>query len=405
MRRRRLLVIAALALLIGAGALWWKLRPHSTVTYMTAAADIGTVAPFVTASGSVNPVVTVQVGTYVSGVIQTLNCDFNTQVHKDQLCAKIDPRPYQTIVDQDKAGLANARAQLQKDLANLDYTRISYQRVQALLAIDSASKDTVDIAHNAWDQAQAQIGVDQAMIAQRAAELRTAQVNLDYTNIVSPVDGTVVSRNVTQGQTVAASFQTPTLFVIATDLTQMQVDTSVSESDIGDVRPGNDAAFTVEAFPKHSFTGHVAQVRQAPQTVQNVVTYDVVVNADNPQLLLKPGMTAAVRIITQHHDAVLRVPAQALRYMPTEAAVAPRAIADAGARAVPRGATTATLWLLRDGAPQSAVVIVGLNDDSYAEILQGDVHAGDRVIIAEHANRTASGSSVPGQITPRAPRM
>ncbi len=161
------------------------------------------------------------------------------------------------------------------------------------------SKDALDIAKNALDQATAQIGVDEASIQQRQALLEAAQVNLSYTDIVSPVDGTVVSRNVNVGQTVAASFQTPTLFLIATDLTKMQVDTNVSESDIGGIKDWDKTTFTVDAFPKRSFNGAVAQVRQSPQNVQNVVTYDVVVSVDNTDLALKPGMTAATRIIIE----------------------------------------------------------------------------------------------------------
>jgi HlyD family secretion protein len=185
------LVIVGLAL--AASVLWWSTRPRVPVSYVTAAVTRGAVAPYVTASGSVNPVVTVQVGTYVSGVIQELHCDFNTRVKKGQLCAKIDPRPYQTIVDQDKANLATARAQLIKDKANLEYARASDERARGLLALDSVSKDAADAARNAYEQAQAQVALDEAAIAQRAAELEAAQVNLDYTNIVSPVDGTVVS--------------------------------------------------------------------------------------------------------------------------------------------------------------------------------------------------------------------
>lgn len=249
----------------------------------------------------------------MSGAIQELLCDYNTPVRKGQLCAKIDPRPYQTVVDQDKADLAAAKAQLGKDEASLAYTKLTYDRTQTLLQRALVTQDALDSAKSAYGQAQSQVEVDKAAIVQRDAALSAAAVNLDYTNIVSPVNGTVVSRNVTIGQTVAASFQTPTLFLIATDLTKMQVDTNVSESDIGGVREGHAATFTVEAFPDHTFTGEVTQVRQAPQTVQNVVTYDVVVSAPNPDLLLKPGMTATIQVVVDSHDDVVRVPDQALR--------------------------------------------------------------------------------------------
>ena len=220
------------------------------------------------------------------------------------------------------------------------------------------------------------------------AQLATAQVNLDYTNIVSPVDGTVVSRNVTMGQTVAASFQTPTLFLIATDLTKMQVDTNVSESDIGGVDEGNKATFTVDAFPKRTFDGIVSQVRQSPQTVQNVVTYDVVINVDNSDLALKPGMTAATRTIIDQRNDVIRVPNQALRYSPGGAPVA--ANVPAG-----RNAAQAQVWVLRDEQPVAIPVVAGLDDDSYTEIVKGELKPDDRVIVAEQRAADGAQSSIP----------
>jgi HlyD family secretion protein len=386
---------AAILLLLGAAALLWH-RAHLSgrVAYTTAPVSRGTVAPYVIASGTVNPVTTIQVGTYVSGIIRELFCDFNTLVHKDQLCAKIDPRPYQMVVDQDEAALATTRAQLAKDHANLDFATSVLERDKELLKSGYISQETFDTADSAFRQARSQIALDEAAIKQREAELNAAKVNLGYTDIVSPVDGTVVSRNVTQGQTVAASFQTPTLFVIATDLTKMQVDTNVSESDIGSVRAGNEASFTVEAYRGRTFRGSVVQVRQSPQSVQNVVTYDVVSEAPNPELLLKPGMTAAVRIVSEHHDDVLRVPAQALRYSPA-GAVRERGAQDAAAR----------VWIARDGGPVAVPVTVGLSDDSNVEIAAGALEAGDRVILSEHAEQAGRAAAVPGQSLPRAPRF
>ena len=191
------------------------------------------------------------------------------------------------------------------------------------------------------------------------------------------MNGTVVSRNVTMGQTVAASFQTPTLFLIATDLTKMQVDANVSESDIGGVTVGRDATFTVEAFPDRIFEGRVMQVRQAPQAVQNVITYDAVISVPNPELLLKPGMTATVRVITNHRDDVLRVPDPALRYTPGGLAAA------AGLRQAGPELSLPQVWLLRDGRPTAVSVTVGLDDDTYAEIVRGALKAGDEVITSE----------------------
>ncbi|WP_367949046.1 efflux RND transporter periplasmic adaptor subunit [Paraburkholderia sp. NMBU_R16] len=378
--------------LAGGGAAWWLMRTAVPVHYVSLPVTRGNVTRSVTATGTVNPVLTIIIGSYVSGVIQSQYCDFNTRVHKGQVCAKIDPRPYQTIVDQHKADLLNARAQLIKDQAALAYAKVAYERDAALLTRGIVSQDTVDNAKSIYGQAVAQIAVDRSIIEQRAAALESAQVNLDYTNIVSPVDGTVVSRNVTIGQTVAASFQTPTLFLIATDLTQMEVDTNVSESDVGGVREGDKASFTVEAYPKRSFEGKVVQVRQAPQTVQNVVTYDVVIGAANEALLLKPGMTATTRIVIEQRENVVRVPDQALRFSP--AGVAKASSSPAGAPLSQAGAGTARVWVLRDGHPVSVVIRTGLDDDTHTEVLAGSLKPGDLAIVAEqHDTATESGAA------------
>lgn len=363
------------------------MRTAVPVHYVSLPVTRGDVTRSVTATGTVNPVLTIIIGSYVSGVIQSQYCDFNTRVHKGQLCAKIDPRPYQTIVDQHKADLVNARAQLVKDQAALAYAKAAYDRDAALLTRGIVSQDTLDNARSTYGQAVAQIAVDRSIIQQRTAALEAAQVNLDYTNIVSPVDGTVVSRNVTIGQTVAASFQTPTLFLIATDLTQMEVDTNVSESDVGGVREGDKASFTVEAYPNRSFEGKVVQVRQAPQTVQNVVTYDVVIGAANEALLLKPGMTATTRIVIEQHENVVRVPDQALRFSPT--GVTGPARSPAGAPPAHAGAGTAHVWVLRDGHPVSVAISTGLDDDTHTEVLTGSVRPGDMVIVAEQHDTSA----------------
>lgn len=395
-RRRRfgkgwVVGLLVLVLLAGAAATWWAMQGAANVSYTTAPVTRGTVARTVTATGTVNPVLTIIVGTYVSGVIQKLQCDYNTQVKQGQICAKIDPRPYQTVVDQARANLAEARAQLEKDKAGLAYAKTTYERQARLAETHAVSKDAADNAKNVYDQAQAQIDLDQAIIDQRKAQLASAEVNLGYTDIVSPVDGTVVSRNVTMGQTVAASFQTPTLFLIATDLTQMQVDSNVSESDIGGVKEGNKARFTVDAFPKRTFEGVVTQVRQSPQTVQNVVTYDVVVGVNNSDLALKPGMTTATRIVTAQRDGVLRVPNQAIRYRPASATPARERPARADGDPAQAGAIDrARVWVLRDGKPTRVTVVTGLDDDDFTEIVSGELKADDRVIVAEQ--RQASGT-------------
>lgn len=384
---------ALATLLIVAGAVWSIFGSGSTVRYATAPVTRGGITRTVTATGTVNPELTIIVGSYVSGVIQKLYCDYNTEVTEGQVCAEIDPRPYQTIVDQNKANLAVAVAQLEKDKASLAYAKVTYERNARLVVSSAVSQDAVDNAKNAFDQAQAQIAFDQATIQQRQAALDAAQVNLDYTKIISPVKGTVVSRNVTVGQTVAASFQTPTLFLIATDLTRMQVDTNVSESDVGGLKEGDKATFAVDAFPKRVFEGTVTQVRQSPQNVQNVITYDIVVGVANADLALKPGMTAATRIVVDERKDVVRVPVQALRYMPAGAAAS--APDQAGMAAQPSAFgggdenDRGRVWVLRDGHPVEAPVVVGIDDENYAEILEGDIKPGDSVIIGEQRSQAA----------------
>ena len=219
---RRYWLVAGLASLLVvaiAATAWWALAEHNTIHYISMPIAKGAVTRTVTSTGTVNPELTIIVGTAVSGIIQELYCDYNTKVKKGQVCAKIDPRPYQSVVDENRANLAVAKAQLEKDKANLAYTKLAFDRAANLVQTHAVSQDNYDNAKSAYDQAQAQISFDEATILQRQASLDAAQVNLDYADIVSPVDGTVVSRNVTMGQTVAASFQTPTLFLIATDLT------------------------------------------------------------------------------------------------------------------------------------------------------------------------------------------
>ena len=276
---RRLPLLAwmaiAVALLVLAGALW-RARSQKP-RYVTATVTRGNIQRSVSATGALNPVVTVQVGSYVSGTIKKLGCDYNTEVVVGQVCATIDPVPFQLVVDEDRAQVGTTVAQLKKDQAALVYAKTAYERDSKLLADGTVSQDTVDSEKSAYDQAMAQIGLDQAAIVDKSAALKAAEVNLAYTNIVSPVVGTVITRSIDVGQTVAASLQSPTLFIIGKDLTHMQVDTNVSEADVGEVRIGQDGFFTVQAFPGRTFRGKVTQIRHGPITVQNVVTYDVVV--------------------------------------------------------------------------------------------------------------------------------
>jgi HlyD family secretion protein len=369
--RKHWLTVAVITICVMAaiGAALWAVSSQGTVQYVTAPVTRGPITHTVTATGTVNPELTVIVGTYVSGVIQSLSCDYNTEVKAGQVCAKIDPRPFKATLDQ-------YTGQLLRDQAILGKDRVNLARFQRLAAQNSIARQQAEDQAFVVQQDEATVKLDQALV-------ESAKLNLGYTDIVSPVDGTVVSRNVTQGQTVAASFQTPTLFLIASDLKKMQVDTNVSESDIGDIKEGDQASFTVDAFAKRTFQAKVSQVRQSPQSVQNVITYDVVLSIDNSDLALKPGMTAAARIIVDQRSDVIRVPDQALRYAPRGSVARP--VQPGATPTAPAGSESnqGQVWVLRDGKPTAVPVVLGLDDDSFTEIVSGDVQPGDLVIMAE----------------------
>jgi len=356
--------------------------------YVTEKVTRGDITTTVTATGTVNPVTSVNVGTQVSGRIAALDADFNSPVKKGQIIATIDPSLFQAQVDQARANLANAKANLVKAQATEVDAKRTWDRYKNLFERDLTAKSQMDTAETAYLTAHASTVAAQTLVDQTSAALRTAETNLFYTKIVSPVDGVVISRNVDLGQTVAASFQTPTLFVIAADLTKMQIDTTVDEADISSVKPGEEAEFTVDAYPEETFKGAVEQVRNAATTVQNVVTYDVVVKVDNEGLKLKPGMTADVSIITSIVKDVLRIPNAALRFKP--------AAAPAGASA-PRPAPAErgpAVWVERNGQLVRVPVKAGLSDGSYTELVSGDLKEGEDVVIeslAKPAGRPSSG--------------
>jgi HlyD family secretion protein len=378
-RRNLLLALGGAAAL--AGALYYLLREErhaESPGYVTAAVDRGAISATVTATGTVNPVKTVQVGTYVSGPIREILVDYNSQVEKGQLVAKIDPAPFQVKVHVAEASVANAKAKVEKSRADLSLKKLAYDRARELRAKNTVSQNELDTAKSNYDQAQAQVDLDRAGVRQAEASLQEAEINLRYTDIRSPVDGVVVSRNVDVGQTVAASFQTPTLFLIAEDLTHMQVNANVSESDIGGVREKQPASFSVDAYPGRTFHGDVVQVRNAPIALQNVVTYDVVISVANPDLALKPGMTASVTITTAERDDVLRIPLRALRFRPDGDAAAATRSTPASAEAPDTG-----VWVLgSSGKLERVPVRLGLRDEQHAEVLEGDLSAGDTVAVA-----------------------
>ena len=298
-----LMVLLALA---GIGWGIWHLThsEESKPQFLTTAVSRGDLTQVVTATGQLNPVVNVQVGSQISGIIQKLYADFNSQVKSNQLIAQLDPATFQANVHQAEGELANAKAAL--ELAQLNARRAGDLHAGKLISQADYDKAVVDL-HQA-----------EAIVKIREAALEKAEVDLSRCTIYAPVGGTVISRNVDIGQTVAASLSAPTLFVIANDLSQMQIDANVSEADIGTIEEGQNATFTVDAFPERKFTGKVRQIRNSPTTVQNVVTYDTVIDVSNPDLKLRPGMTANASVITAQRNGVLKIPNSAIRFKPPE---------------------------------------------------------------------------------------
>ena len=384
-----------LFLLVGGGlalAAWgYTGRGESRSEYLTRPVERGVLEQQVSATGTVNPVESVEVGTYVSGPVQEIFVDYNSPVRRGQTVARIDPRTFAVKVRQREADVRTARARVEKDRADATFTQAVLKRTRELFERDLIAAQDVEAAERDYAQARAQLELDRAKLAQQRAALEEARVNLGYTDIVSPVDGVVVSRNVNVGQTVAASFQTPVLFLIAQDLTKMQVNAAVSEADIGTVQEGQPAVFTVDAYADREFRGRVGQVRNAPQTLQNVVTYDVVITVENADLALKPGMTANVSIVSARRDDVLKVPLLALRFQPPGEALPSATGPDDADEAEAR------LWLARGQATLEPVRIrAGIADEidvEIAAVLDGTLHPGDRVAVG--VRRDAAGGSNP----------
>ncbi len=344
-------------------------------TFDTAVIDRGRIIARVTASGTLSALVTVQVGAQVSGTIQQLFVDFNSPVKKGQVLATIDPRLFLAAVQQARANVLAARGTLANAQAQAHNAKLQYERDERLLGRQLIAEGDVDTARAAAEGGEGQVEAAEGARAQAEANLNQAETNLKYTTIISPIDGVVISRSIDVGQTVAASFQTPTLFLIAQDLTKMQVDTSVAEADVGHVRAGMDATFTVDAYPSQVFHGRVRQVRFNPQTVQNVVTYDAVLDVDNPTLELRPGMTANVVFVYADRPDVLRVPNAALRAHPPEAL-----LRKLGEKAPASAPGHRTVWVVEGGEPRPASIEIGVSDGNLTEVTGGELKAGDRVV-------------------------
>jgi HlyD family secretion protein len=383
--------VVLLALLAGAGFAGWRYRAtHQApeVTYKTANAEKHRIVGKVTASGTLSALVTVLVGTQVSGRIQRLYADFNSKVTKGELVAKIDPQIFEATVAQAKANYAQATASVVNAQAQAKNADLQLARSRSLREQGLAAQQDLDTAEATAAMAHANVDMQQANLQQAAASLHQAQVNLSYTSILSPIDGVVISRSVDVGQTVAASLSAPTLFTIAQDLTKMQVDTNVAEGDVGRLQVGMATYFTVDSFPGQRFRGKIRDIRNAATTVQNVVTYDAVIDVDNTDLRLRPGMTANVTVIYAERQSVLSVPNAALRFH--LAAPATPSGSAAGSAHVhghkPAGGDEApearTLYVLRAGGePQPVSVHTGLTDGTNTEVLDGDLKEGDPVVV------------------------
>jgi HlyD family secretion protein len=396
-RRRLVILIAATVLVLAAAAGVWRWRTTSARPRLqmdTAKVDKGRIVAKVTATGTLSAIVTVQVGSQVSGRIAALRADFNSPVKKGQLIAKIDPQLFQASVEQARANLVAAQGNLAKSKAQAVDAERQYQRSKTLAERKLIAQADLDTAQSNSEAAAAQVDASAGAVEQARAALHEAVVNLAYTDIVSPTNGVVISRNVDVGQTVAASLQAPTLFVIAEDLAKMQVDTSVAEADVGRLRAGMDANFTVDAYPSEIFRGTVRQIRNAPQTVQNVVTYDAVIDVANPDLKLKPGMTANVTFIYAQKDDVLRVPNAALRFRPPPDLAAFSAPGRPNGRNAGGGGGPAskpapkqvetpdqrTVWALRGDQPVQMRIRLGISDGAFTEMVDGGLQPGDQVV-------------------------
>ncbi len=401
------------------GYVYWNGEQKSPVKYKTAKIERGTITQAVTATGTINPVITVQVGSQVSGIIKALYADFNSVVTAGQVVAQLDPAPFRTVVTQMEASLQNALGNVARARADLALQKLNFDRAKVLFQQQLNAQQDVDNARAAFETSQANLQIAEAQVKQARAQLDTAKVNLDYTTIHSPVHGIVISRNVDVGQTVAASFQAPVLFLIAKDLTKMQVDTNVSESDVGGIIEGKTATFVVDAYPKQTFKGTVTQVRNAPITVQNVVTYNVVIGVDNTDLRLRPGMTANVSIILAREDDALKLPNQALRFKPSlargvdkaggPAAVSPEKREGGGAggapevksREGPGGRSRPTVWIRNpQGEPAPLEIKTGITDGIYTELVEGPLKEGDEVITGLDMPRGSYGAGPAGSLPP-----
>jgi len=396
-RKIRIAVPLAIAVVVaGSIGAYFFVRSRRTPPprFESAAVDRGPIVAKITATGTLSALVTVQVGSQVSGRILKLFVDFNSIVKKGDLIAQIDPELFNAALAQTKANLLAAEASVAKDHVQVTDAERTYKRMKELRAQNLIAQSDADTAETVFLAAKAQAQADEANVAQAKASLHQAEVNLTYTNIYAPISGMVIARNVDVGQTVAASFQAPVLFTIAEDLTRIQVDTNIAESDVGKLADKMVATFTVDAYPNESFQGTIRQIRNASQTLQNVVTYDAVIDVQNTDLKLRPGMTANVTVVYAERQDVVRVPNAALRFrLPAGLAPPKERRAETGtAGALPKPGQR-TVYTVKDDKPVPNTIRVGVTDGSTSELLEGPLQAGDELI----TGLTSSGQSAMAQ--------
>jgi HlyD family secretion protein len=403
---KKIVITALVAIVALAAGIFFYSRREPETTYRTARVERGSIVSSVSATGNLAAVVTVQVGTQVSGTIQKLYVDFNSPVKKGETIAQIDPALFNAQVEQTHGNYLSAQASLLKVKADLTDAKRNLERYRQLLKDGIVSQSDFDTADNRYEQAAATVKAAEGSVAQTRGAYSQAETNLRYSTIRSPVDGIVVSRNVDVGQTVAASFQTPTLFTIAQDLTKMEIDTSVDEADISRIKVGQPVSFTVDAYPDNRFTGKVTQIRNAPIVTQNVVTYVVVVGVDNKDMKLKPGMTANVTVETARKDDVLKIPSAALRFKPKgvkEIKVKPAAPEKPSAKPASKAKSEPkqkVYVLSAAGNPRPVRVTTGISNDGQVEVVEGDLKENDEVIVEQVQPKKKADTA-----TPRGPRF
>jgi HlyD family secretion protein len=435
-------------ILIVGGLVWFWLGGEPPVRYATVLVGRGDVVQTVGATGTLQAVVTVQVGSQVSGTIKELHADFNSVVKKGEVVARLDPSSFEAQVAQARANVVSAGANLEKSRAAVEDAKQKYERAKQLSAEGLIPTADLETAKSTYDGAVAQVDASQADVTQSQASLKQAEVNLQYTVIKAPIDGVVIARSVDVGQTVAASLQAPVLFTIANDLTQMEVNASVDESDVGKLYQGQDVTFHVDAYPDRQFTGRLDQVRLQPTTNQNVVTYNTIITVANPDQKLMPGMTASVSVIVQKRENVLRIPAAALKFKmadrsggggsregrvrpsggsgasapsapaggpPGAAGGSPRAGSGEGWRERRQGGQSTAagpvdvgqrgmVYVLGDQGPQPTRIVTGASDGQFVEVKEGLTEGASVVTGIESGTAASAARATPGSANPFNPQ-